>query len=286
MATFERRGQYWRVKVRRTGLPPQTRTFDNKTQAQLWARCVESDIDKGIVVDRRVAERLSLAEVLERYRREVTPTKRGAADENIRLKAMAERPFARIRMAAAHKLPPGGVSRCAAEGRLRRNGKPRIQRALARDRDGPAGVGRLPARQSLHARAPPSRRDDPRNRRLQDDEEQRLLAACRKAPATNGSRISLPLPSKQACGAASSSGLQWDERGPRSAHCLPAGHQEWRIPRRTPLEPCGRHPSWTPARPATAAFLATSPKYALKQSFKRAVRRAGIKGSALARSQA
>jgi hypothetical protein len=37
---------------------------------------------------------------LERYRREVTPTKRGATDENIRLKAMAERPFARIRMAA------------------------------------------------------------------------------------------------------------------------------------------------------------------------------------------
>lgn len=100
MATFERRGQYWRVKVRRAGLPPQTRTFDNKTQAQLWARSVESEIDKGIVVDRRVAERLSLAEVLERYRREVTPTKRGAADESIRLKAMAKRPFARIRMAA------------------------------------------------------------------------------------------------------------------------------------------------------------------------------------------
>src|SRR5690348_17194100 len=37
----------------RTGLPPQTRTFDNKTQAQLWARSVESEIDKGIVVDRR-----------------------------------------------------------------------------------------------------------------------------------------------------------------------------------------------------------------------------------------
>jgi hypothetical protein len=49
-----------------------------------WARNVESDIDKGIVVDRRVAERLSLAEILERYRYEVTPTKRGAADEDLR----------------------------------------------------------------------------------------------------------------------------------------------------------------------------------------------------------
>ncbi len=30
----------------------------------------------------------------------MTPTKRGAADENLRLKALALRPFARIRMAA------------------------------------------------------------------------------------------------------------------------------------------------------------------------------------------
>jgi hypothetical protein len=80
MATFEKRGNFWRVKIRRAGAPAQTRSFDNKTLAQQWARSVESDLDKGIVVDRRTAQRLSLAEVLERYRREVTPTKRGSAD--------------------------------------------------------------------------------------------------------------------------------------------------------------------------------------------------------------
>ena len=100
MATIEKRGQFWRVKIRRASLPPQTRTFDNRMHAQQWARSVESDLDKGIVVDRRTAQRLSLAEVLERYRREVTPTKRGSADENLLLKAMAQRPFARIRMSA------------------------------------------------------------------------------------------------------------------------------------------------------------------------------------------
>ena len=63
MATIEKRGPFWRVKVRRAGLPAQTRTFDNKTLAQQWARSVESEIDKGILVDRRVAQRLSLAEV-------------------------------------------------------------------------------------------------------------------------------------------------------------------------------------------------------------------------------
>ena len=29
MATIEKRGYFWRVKVRRTGLPAQTQTFDN-----------------------------------------------------------------------------------------------------------------------------------------------------------------------------------------------------------------------------------------------------------------
>ena len=39
MATIEKRGQFWRVKIRRAGLPAQTRTFDNRTQAQQWVAC-------------------------------------------------------------------------------------------------------------------------------------------------------------------------------------------------------------------------------------------------------
>jgi hypothetical protein len=138
MATIEKRGQFWRVKVRRAGLPAQTRTFDSKTLAQQWARGVESEIDKGIVVDRRVAQRLSLAEILERYRHEVTPSKRGAADENLRLKAMAQRPFARIRTSALTSSHLAAYRDERLKGRLRGDCKPRIQRALARDRHGPA----------------------------------------------------------------------------------------------------------------------------------------------------
>ena len=100
MATFEKRGKFWRVKIRRSGAPTQTRTFDNKALAEKWARSVEGEIDNGVVIDRRLAERTTLAEILERYRREVTPTKRGAAEENLRLRAMALRPFAAIRMSS------------------------------------------------------------------------------------------------------------------------------------------------------------------------------------------
>ena len=177
MATIEKRGQFWRVKIRRTGLPSQTRTFDNRTQAQQWARGVESEIDKGIVVDRRVAQRLSLAEILERYRREVTPTKRGATDENLRLKAMAQRPFARIRMSALTS------SHLAAyrDERLKVVSGATVNRELSTLSHAIDTARRewdvyLPTNPCTLVRRPPQGR--PRDRRLQGDEEKRLLAAC------------------------------------------------------------------------------------------------------------
>ena len=180
MATIEKRGQFWRVKIRRASLPPQTRTFDNRMHAQQWARSVESDLDKGIVVDRRTAQRLSLAEVLERYRREVTPTKRGSADENLRLKAMAQRPFARIRMSALTS------SQLAAyrDERLKVVSGATVNREFsvlshAIDTARREWDVYLPTNPCTLVRRPPQGR--PRDRRLQGDEEKRLLAACRGA---------------------------------------------------------------------------------------------------------
>jgi integrase len=180
MATIEKRGQFWRVKIRRAGLMAQTKTFDNRTHAQQWARSVESDLDKGIVVDRRTAQRLSLADVLERYRREVTPTKRGSLDENLRLKAMAQRPFARIRMSALTS------SHLAAyrDERLKVVSGATVNREFtvlshAIDTARREWDVYLPANPCTLVRRPPQGR--PRNRRLQGDEEQRLLAACRHA---------------------------------------------------------------------------------------------------------
>jgi hypothetical protein len=204
MATLEKRGSFWRVKIRRSGLPGQTRTFNSKTDAQQWARGVESEIDKGIVVDRRVAQRLSLAEVLERYRREVTPTKRGSADENLRLKAMAQRPFARIRMSALTS------SHLAAyrDERLKVVSGATVNREFsvlshAIDTARREWDVYLPANPALSCVAHPR--------------DARETAACRATrslgfsqpvatPATFGSRLSWHLRSKRACGAASSSG--------------------------------------------------------------------------------
>lgn len=180
MATIEKRGPFWRVKIRRAGLPAQTRTFNNRTQAQHWARSVESDLDKGITVDLRTAQRTSLADILERYRREVTTTKRGAADENLRLQAMAQRPFARVRMSALTS------SHLAAyrDQRLREVSGATVIREFsvlshAIDTARREWDVYLPVNPCTLVRRPSQGR--PRNRRLQGDEEQRLLAACRKA---------------------------------------------------------------------------------------------------------
>jgi integrase len=110
----------------------------------------------------------------------VTPTKRGAADENLRLKAMAQRPFARIRMSALTS------SHLAAyrDERLKVVSGATVNRELSTLSHAIDTARRewevyLPVNPCSLVRRPPQGR--PRNRRLQGDEEQRLLGACRDA---------------------------------------------------------------------------------------------------------
>ena len=275
MATFEKRGNFWRVKIRRIGLPAQTRTFDDKTLAQRWARGVETEMDQGIAVDRRIAERTTLAEVLERYRREVTPTKRGAADENLRLKAMAQRPFARIRMAALTS------SHLAAyrDERLKVVSGATVNREFnvlshAIDTARREWDIYLPVNPCTLVRRPPQGR--PRNRRLQGDEEQRLLAACRAARNPWLAHfVALAI-----------------ETGMRRSELLGLLWTNVDIERRIALLPMTKNGEsrGVPLSGRAVGILRTLPPSstarvfgelsveALKLSFKRAVRRAGIDG--------
>ena len=79
VATIRQRGSYWQAQVRRRGHEPYSHSFDTKAQAEAWARSVESEMDRGIYFDRKEAERTTLAEALERYRREIVPEKIGRA---------------------------------------------------------------------------------------------------------------------------------------------------------------------------------------------------------------
>ena len=62
MATGQKRGPYqWRVQILKKGFPPQTRTFDVRSEADAWARQVEGEMDRGLFVSRKEAENTTLS---------------------------------------------------------------------------------------------------------------------------------------------------------------------------------------------------------------------------------
>lgn len=102
MATIQKRGNAWRAQVRKKGYPPITRTFDLKSDARIWATAIERDMDRGTFIDRTEAESTNLKQALERYLKEVTPSKKGAKQETDRIKAWIERPLAKYALTNIH----------------------------------------------------------------------------------------------------------------------------------------------------------------------------------------
>lgn len=102
MAGFQRRSGNWRAIIKRKGHPTLTRTFDSKAEAEVWARQVEQEMDRGVFVSRAEAERTTLAEALARYGREITPTKKPstAKRERDRIAVLVAHPLARASLAA------------------------------------------------------------------------------------------------------------------------------------------------------------------------------------------
>lgn len=101
MATFEQRESgWWQAKIRRRGYLAQSKTFAKKVDAETWARGVENQMDRGVFVSREEAESTTLREALERYQREVTPRKRGAAVEGYRINALLSHGIAKRTLAS------------------------------------------------------------------------------------------------------------------------------------------------------------------------------------------
>jgi len=102
MASISKRGQYWRVHVRRKGLAPLSKTFDTKADAEKWSRDVENQMDRGIFRSQAEAEKTTLSEALGRYYKEIGSKKRHPAQELQRVKqwqrhALANRFLATLR---------------------------------------------------------------------------------------------------------------------------------------------------------------------------------------------
>jgi hypothetical protein len=83
--------------VRRKGSPSITRSFLNKADAQVWARQTELEVDRrGLPADRKALERLTVRDLLIRYRDEVIPRKLGHYNETITVNAFLRHKLARV----------------------------------------------------------------------------------------------------------------------------------------------------------------------------------------------
>ena len=94
MATYRKRGKKWQVQVRKKDNKAISKTFHSKSDAEIWAKHMELEIDKGeLPILFTQAKNKTLRELIERYLAEVTPTKRSATIEAYRLNKMLRNDF-------------------------------------------------------------------------------------------------------------------------------------------------------------------------------------------------
>lgn len=94
MAYIHQEGGKWRAQVVKNGVR-KSRTFVLKSAAVAWANQVEADIASGTGI---IRHSLTVGDLLDRYAKEVSPTKKGARWEVVRLKAIGATRIAQVRL--------------------------------------------------------------------------------------------------------------------------------------------------------------------------------------------
>ena len=101
MATITKRTTGWNVQVRRKGYASRSKTFPSKAQAKAWARQQEVLMDaKALPRTDALLKQTTLGQLIERYRMEVTPKKRGKLAEDCRLRCLVRDPVANLQLAS------------------------------------------------------------------------------------------------------------------------------------------------------------------------------------------
>ena len=175
MARLTKINGTYHVRVRRKGHKTQCASFKRKADAELWAADVERRLKLGTLIE----DDIRLADLIERYGREVSPTKRSAYNEPYRLKVLLQSPIAQVML---RNLSPQHVAQFRDErltqvscGTCRRDLNLLSHVLTIADREWGYTLITNPV---SRIRKPPDSR--PRDRRLRAGEEQRLLAACRQ----------------------------------------------------------------------------------------------------------
>ncbi|WMT46591.1 MAG: site-specific integrase [Acidithiobacillus caldus] len=171
----------WQVRIRKRGYPQQVRTFRTKAEAEDWAKVTESEMVRGVFLERTTAERTTVSDVLERYVAEVLPGKR--SQQQVRSAAailaagLGNRSLASLSPSAIAKYRDARLA-TGIKGQTVRHELSLLSRILNLAIK-EWGISLPQGNPCLQIKMPsPSKA---RDRRLQGDEEARLLAECSKA---------------------------------------------------------------------------------------------------------
>lgn len=102
MATIERRGERWRVQIRKAGYPAVNRTFSRKADAIAFARETEISMERGAYLAGRGADTMTVRDACLRYIDKEARRERGSKQKINRLKQLSRQPWSRY---ALTKLP-------------------------------------------------------------------------------------------------------------------------------------------------------------------------------------
>jgi len=168
----------WKATIRRVGWPTAAKTFRTKRDAEDWARRTEDEMVRGVFIQRAPSEKTTVADALDRYEREIVPTKKASTQrrEGARIRELKTH-FGKYSLAA---VTPDLVGRFR-DGRLNQgkaNNTVRLELALLGHlfnvaiREWHIGLVFNPV---ANVRKPSP--GEGRNRRLSDTEQIQLLAA-------------------------------------------------------------------------------------------------------------
>jgi Site-specific recombinase XerD len=199
----------YQVQIQRKGYPSQTKTFRNKADAQAWATVIESEMQRGVWRDRSESENTTLMEALDRYAKEITPNKKGAAQEKYVIAYWQNHPLAkRFLSSLRSKDVANAVREMETEGkapntiRLRLALLSNIFTVASTDWGMEALINPV---KTVRKPKPPRGRD----RRLVGDEEERLLSACQTMNPELASIVSIAIETAMRQGEIM--GMAWDK---------------------------------------------------------------------------
>lgn len=75
----------WRAQVRKAGFKPRSKIFPTERQAKVWARGLEAEMDRAQYREPGDSLRVTVRSLFEKFRDQVSPTRKGARWETVRI---------------------------------------------------------------------------------------------------------------------------------------------------------------------------------------------------------